>query len=132
MRIHLITLLPLLASTPAGADPLADYAAVARQETPTFQAFSPERGRQFFLARQGRDAGTESCTSCHTADPRAEGRHARTNKLILPLAPAANPERLTDRAQVEKWFKRNCNDVLSRACTAQEKGDVIAYLRTVR
>ncbi|MCP5277870.1 MAG: DUF1924 domain-containing protein [Thiobacillus sp.] len=83
-------------------------------------------------AGQGRDAGTESCTSCHTADPRAEGRHARTNKLILPLAPAANPERLTDRAQVEKWFKRNCNDVLSRACTAQEKGDVIAYLRTVR
>jgi hypothetical protein len=29
---------------------------------------------------------------------------------------------------VEKWFKRNCNDVLARACTPAEKADVLAYL----
>jgi hypothetical protein len=33
---------------------------------------------------------------------------------------------------VEKWFKRNCNDVVGRACTAQEKGDVLAYVMTAR
>ncbi|HET6803481.1 MAG TPA: DUF1924 domain-containing protein, partial [Casimicrobiaceae bacterium] len=29
-------------------------------------------------------------------------------------------------------FRRNCNDVLSRACTPQEKGDVLAYLLELR
>jgi hypothetical protein len=33
---------------------------------------------------------------------------------------------------VEKWFKRNCSDVLGRACSAQEKGDLLAWLATVR
>jgi hypothetical protein len=56
------------------------------------------------------------------------GRHAKTGKTIAPLAPAANPERFTSLSQSEKWFKRNCNDVLARECTAQEKGDVLAYL----
>ena len=31
-------------------------------------------------------------------------------------------------AKVEKWFARNCNDVLGRACTPVEKGDVLAWL----
>ena len=47
------------------------------------------------------------------------------------MAPAANPQRFSDAAKVEKWFKRNCNDVLGRACTAQEKGDVLAYLMSL-
>ena len=34
--------------------------------------------------------------------------------------------------KVAKWFKRNCNDVLDRECTAQEKGDVLSYLLTVK
>jgi hypothetical protein len=29
---------------------------------------------------------------------------------------------------VEKWFTRTCQDVLGRACTAQEKGDFITYM----
>jgi hypothetical protein len=44
------------------------------------------------------------------------------------LAPHFNKERLTDSAKVDKWFKRNCKDVLSRECTAIEKVDVLAYL----
>ena len=44
------------------------------------------------------------------------------------MAPAANPERFSETKKVEKWFKRNCNDVLDRECTAQEKGDVMSYL----
>jgi len=51
------------------------------------------------------------------------------------MAPSANPQRFADAAdaaKVEKWFKRNCADVLKRACTAQEKGDFMAYLLSVK
>jgi hypothetical protein len=44
------------------------------------------------------------------------------------MAPSANKERFTDVKKIEKWFKRNCNDVLARECTAQEKGDFLKYL----
>jgi hypothetical protein len=54
-----------------------------------------------------------------------------THKTIQPLAPAANPERFTQAPKVEKWFKRNCRDVLKRDCTAREKGDVLTYLLTL-
>jgi hypothetical protein len=48
------------------------------------------------------------------------------------MAPSANPQRFTDAAKVEKWFKRNCNDVLRRSCTAEEKGDFIAYMLSIK
>ncbi|NNM69338.1 MAG: DUF1924 domain-containing protein, partial [Gallionella sp.] len=72
-----------------------------------------------------------SCASCHTDNPAAQGKHAKTEKIIKPMAPAANPGRFTDAAKVAKWFKRNCNDVLERECSAQEKGDVMTYLMGV-
>lgn len=31
-------------------------------------------------------------------------------------------------AKADKWFRRNCKDVLSRECTAAEKADVLAWL----
>ena len=52
-------------------------------------------------------------------------------KAFSPLAPAANPGRFRNVAKVEKWFKRNCLDVLKRACTPEEKGDVLTYLLSV-
>ena len=109
----------------APPDILRGYEASARQASPGFAGFSAERGRALFEAPHGREW---SCASCHTQNPAASGRHAKTSKTIAPLAPAANPERFTSTAEAEKWFKRNCNDVLGRACTAQEKGDVLAYL----
>ena len=92
-------------------------------------AFSAQRGERFFKATHGNDW---SCASCHTENPLAPGKHAKTGKPIAPLAPAANPKRFTDAAAVEKWFRRNCNDVLGRACTAQEKGDVTQYLMSLK
>jgi len=86
------------------------------------------RGQQFFTTRQGREW---SCSSCHGTVPTLPGRHASTGKPIAPLAPAANPERFTDAAKTEKWFRRNCNDVLGRECSAAEKADVIGWLRTL-
>jgi len=83
------------------------------------------RGQQFFTQRHGAEW---SCASCHTAQPTREGQHAATGKRIEPLAPVANPQRFTDVAKVEKWFRRNCKDVLGRVCTSAEKADVLAWL----
>jgi len=73
-----------------------------------------------------------SCSSCHTDSPKNVGKHAKTNKAIDPMAPSVNPKRFTDAANVEKWFKRNCNDALGRACTTQEKGDFMTYVLSVK
>jgi Domain of unknown function (DUF1924) len=99
------------------------------KSTPGFQDFSSERGEKFFNTRHGNEW---SCSSCHTENPAAPGKHAKTGKVIAPLAPSANAERFTNPKKVDKWFKRNCNDVLGRLCTAQEKGDVLAYLLTIK
>lgn len=120
----------------AGAPPaqqlLERLAAEAGRENPGFRAFSAERGGAFYRTQRMRADGTKAaCSGCHTGDPRAPGR-TRANKDILPLAPVANAERLTDPAKVEKWFARNCMDVLERPCTASEKGDFVAYLLSLR
>ena len=107
------------------SDLLAALERAARSEQPSFGGFSAERGKTFFAQSHG---GDWSCASCHTGDPRAAGRHAVTGKPIEPLAPSAHAARLTDAAKVDKWFRRNCRDVLARECTAAEKGDVVAYL----
>jgi len=103
---------------------LAGYQAQARKADAGFSA-SAARGEQFFTIRHG---GEWSCASCHGNPPTGQGRHAKTGKSIAPLAPAANPERFADGAKAEKWFRRNCNDVLGRACSAAEKADVLAWL----
>ena len=115
------------AQTPAAVS--SSYETAARRESPGFAGFLAQRGEQLFQTVHG---GEWSCASCHTANPLAAGKHAKTGKTIAPLAPAANPERFTSLATAEKWFKRNCNDVIGRECTAQEKGDVLAYLTQLR
>lgn len=128
-RVHLLAgVLAAALAGPAGAEMPADFLAAFERDAravPGFAGFSAERGRQFFQQTHGTGW---SCASCHTDDPTATGRHARTGKPIAPLAPAANPERFRSAATVEKWFRRNCNDVLGRACTAEEKGDVLTWL----
>jgi mono/diheme cytochrome c family protein len=111
------------AQTPAAIS--SSYESAARRESPRFAGFAAQRGEQLF---QTVHDGDWSCASCHTANPLAPGKHAKTGKAIAPLAPAANPERFTSLTTADKWFKRNCNDVIGRECTAQEKGDVLAYL----
>lgn len=127
-RVAIVLLLAAVATTTAAAETPADiangYQAEAQRAEPGFAGPSAARGAELFRTVHG----DWSCTSCHTADPRQPGRHARTGKTIAPLAPAANAERFTSLATVEKWFRRNCRDVIGRECTAQEKGDVLAYL----
>jgi len=76
-------------------------------------------------------AQTRNCGSCHGADLSGTGKHATTAKVIQPMARSANPERYTDQRKIEKWFLRNCKWTLGRECSAQEKGDVLAYLKSL-
>ena len=89
------------------------------------QTASADRGQTLFTTNHGK---TWSCASCHGNPPTQIGKHASTGKSINPLAPAFNSERLTDLNKVEKWLRRNCNDVLGRECTNAEKADVISWL----
>ncbi len=111
------------ASAATPAELLASYKAQAGAAT------NPDRGQQFFTARHGSDW---SCATCHGAVPVQTGKHATTGKTIGAMAPAANPDRFTDAAKTEKWFRRNCNDVVARECTAAEKADVLSWLLTLK
>ena len=115
-----------------GTAQAADTSPAQQLERFSAQAAAPgqaERGRVFFTSRQG---GEWSCASCHGNPPTGPGKHASTGKSIDPMAPAANPNVFTDTAKVDKWFRRNCKDVLQRECSAGEKADVLAYVIGLR
>jgi hypothetical protein len=120
---------PIRASATSPLELQAGFEAAARSSAQGFAGFSAGRGERFFKARHG-DEWT--CASCHTENPLGPGRHARTGKTMAALAPSANAKRFSDAGRVEKWFRRNCNDVLGRPCTAQEKGDVLEYLMSLK
>ena len=109
------------AATPA--ELAAGYAGQAGQPA------DATRGQQFFTGKHGKEW---SCASCHGAPPTQAGKHAATGKQIGALAPGFNPERFTDEAKVEKWFRRNCRDVVGRECSAGEKADMLAWLMTLK
>ncbi|GGX39808.1 DUF1924 domain-containing protein [Saccharospirillum salsuginis] len=88
---------------------------------------NPEAGADLWRRTFENDRG---CSGCHTADPARTGRHLTTGKVIDPMAPSVNPERLTDVRTIRKWLYRNCKWTLGRECTAQEKADLLAWLRT--
>lgn len=113
------------AATPA--ELLSGYQAEAARQAPGFQP-SAQRGAELYKRQFGVSAKMPSCASCHTDHPAQPGRHVVTDKAIKPLAPAANAERFSDPAKVEKWFKRNCTEVVGRECTAAEKADFIAFV----
>ena len=115
-------LLPAWAATPA--ELRDEYAAKAGKPP------SAERGQQFFVQKFGRDF--ENCAECHGAVPLKPGKDLASNKTIAPLAPAANPARLTDRQRVEYMFRINCKDVVGRECSAQEKADLLAWLISLK
>jgi len=119
------TALAAHAGTPA--ELLAEYRLEAAREHAGFQT-SARRGAEFYTREFGHSPRLPSCASCHTSDPRQNGRHAVTDKPIQPLSPQAETRRFTDRAKVEKWFRRNCSEVVGRPCTAMEKADLLAWL----
>lgn len=119
----LLALTGSLAAAASPAELLAAYTAEAGA------AASAVRGEAFFTSRHGREW---ACASCHGVKPVQDGKHAATGKVIGPLAPAFNPQRFTDAGKADKWFRRNCQDVVGRTCTAAEKADVLAWLVSLR
>ena len=121
----LVTGTALLASAHAAtpAELLAGYTALAGSPAVA------TRGQEFFTKTHGREW---SCASCHGAVPTQTGKHASTGKPINPMAPGFHAARFTDPAKTEKWFRRNCNDVVGRECTALEKADVLSWLITLK
>lgn len=116
---------PANAETPK--DMIAGYTQEAVRNQPGFAA-SAERGRTFFVRKWNVTDKMPSCAACHGERPNAEGSHVITAKPIKPLAPAANPERFSSQAKVEKWFRRNCTEVVGRECSAAEKADFVQFL----
>lgn len=91
--------------------------------------FDANRGEKMWNTEHPASEGPpRSCALCHGADLTQSGKHVKTKKTIEPLAPSANPERLTEPAKIEKWFKRNCKWTLNRECTPQEKGDFLLFI----
>jgi hypothetical protein len=101
------------------------------QEFAKLSGVAPDagRGETFFTSKHGKEW---SCSSCHTTNPRVDGKHVKTGKVIHPMAPHFNPRRFTDTAKTEKWFRRNCNDVVGRECTPGEKADFLTWLVSLK
>jgi hypothetical protein len=123
-------ILPLIAlglSQPTWAETPAQFVAGYNAEAGHGIVADAARGKHFASRNWGVSDKLSSCIACHTDNPRNPGRHVVTGKNIAPLSPAVNPERFTDPAKVEKWFKRNCKEVVGRACSAAEKADFIQF-----
>ena len=122
----------LTGSTIAAAAPrddiLGQYATAAKAASPAFSGFSAKRGETLHISKfTGGKPATPSCTTCHGDSPRSVGR-TPAGKSIEPVAVSVSPARYTDPAKVEKWFRRNCTEVLGRECTPLEKGDWLTYV----
>ncbi len=121
----LLVATPLIAGDTSPAQLLHKFEAMAGTKG------SAQRGRALFTGTHtGGKPDTPSCITCHTSNLKGRGK-TRAGKVIEPMALSANPNRLTDSAKVDKWFRRNCKTVLGRECTPAEKADVIAFLMSI-
>lgn len=127
----LLTLSVLLCGSTTAAprdDILRSLDSAARAADPAFTGFSAPRGQTLHTqAFAGGKADTPACTSCHGATPRSSGR-TPAGKAVEPMALSLSPSRYSDAAKVDKWFTRNCRDVLGRECTPREKGDWLSFM----
>ena len=91
--------LPLLVTAAVIVVLLPIYSLAASETTKTMlqelkadaaEPFSASAG----LATWNSVANGRSCTSCHTDSVHVDGRHERTGKIIEPMAPSVNPQRL--------------------------------------
>ena len=123
----LLVAIPFYAQADAVSELEAEYQA---QGAGNFSAAPGEAlwNKTFVDAKKG---DKRSCATCHTTDLKQLGKQARTGKVIEPLAPSVNPKRFTEVKKIKKWFVRNCKWTLGRECTAQEKGDVLAFVKNL-
>ncbi len=117
--------LPFAGHADSVAERLAAYEAVGAKD------FSAQNGAQVWAQKVTVEPGApqRSCQDCHGEKLSEPGQHIKTGRSIEPMAPSVNPQRLADARKIEKWFKRNCEWTWGRACTAQEKGDILRFLQ---
>lgn len=102
--------------------------AQAKKQESGFKGFDAVRGKKLFFDEQpNAKSGPLSCATCHTADLKKSGK-TLVGKVIPPLAPSANKNRLTNVKETEKWLLRNFKQVYGREGTAREKGDVLMFI----
>jgi hypothetical protein len=133
MNRNFIGVTALLVAIPfyAQANAVSELEAVYQaQGAGPFSATAGEAlwNKTFVDAKTGKE---RNCTTCHATDLTKQGKHARTGKVIKPMAPSVNSKRLTEVKKIKKWFVRNCKWTLGRECTAQEKGDFLAFLKNL-
>jgi len=135
IQLHIYALAATLALTFSGAGiagpreaQLDQYASATKAANPAFSGFSAARGKTLHTQSfAGGKADTPACTSCHGREPSGAGRNP-AGKAIEAMALSVSPSRYSDPAKVEKWFKRNCKEVLGRECSALEKGDWLTFM----
>jgi len=107
--------------------------------------FSAEAGKNMWTKvmpyeKKGEMIKDRSCATCHGTDPTKPGKHAKTGKEIAPMTLSAyginkktgeKEPRFAKAKKIKKWFKRNCKWTYGRECTAQEKGDFLAYFKSL-
>jgi hypothetical protein len=125
--IAMLVAMPFYAQADAVSELKAGYQA---QGAGPFSANAGETlwNKNFVDAKTGKE---RNCTTCHATDLKSQGKHARTGKIIEAMAPSVNSKRLTEVKKIKKWFVRNCKWTMGRECTAQEKGDFLAFLKNL-
>ena len=108
-----------------------EYTAQAQKLNPNAK-LSAEAGRAFYLKKVKVGDKEIACSSCHTDNPKETGKHMDTEKPIKPLAIRANPERFSNREKTESNFSKHCRDLYEKDCSAQDKGDYLMYLLTLK
>jgi Domain of unknown function (DUF1924) len=107
------------------------YSLQAKELNPK-ATLSAEAGRAFYNKKVTVGGKDLSCSSCHTDNPMNKGTHIISGKTIEPLAISANPDRFTNESKVETNFSNHCVDLYGKNCSAQDKGDFLAYLMSIK
>ena len=123
--------LPVHADVDGAKQFVKQYAALVKGVNPSY-VLNAEAGRAFFIKRHAVKGKEVGCTDCHTDNPAAQGKHAKTGKPIASLSPVVNPKRFSDLKKTEETFDEHCIEILERNCTSQEKGNYIVYLLSVK
>lgn len=129
LTILFVSTLSLMGASSEVTQYMQELQKMAKAENRSFNGFDAVRGKEIFTSTHtGKQGKPISCTTCHTTNIANAGKNSLTGKVIEPLSPRANPQRLTSVKEVKKWLKRNFMDVYAREGSAQEKGDVLAYI----
>ena len=108
-----------------------DYGRYAKALNPK-STLSAEAGRAFYTKKVMTGSKDVSCAACHGDNPAQPGKHNETGNAIKPMAPSANPQRFSSVNKAAQGFTKHCKDLYGKDCSAQDKGDFVTYLLTVK